>query len=365
MTGRVAVFTLLPCLLLILLQTGCGSNEAQDRLRDYLQRLARPLDANAGPVETPSPTLPPRAESLQLPIEAGSLDGLDFIRLRGCALQDAVARRNSSLGRVAPPSQRLLLELAFLRDAPDCIEYMRSQENEALAALLEENYQRKRAQLPALIFNATLGNREYRDFWRMRGTLKDYPTQTSSEVISALEQVNADVRRWLAGDFSADGGRFELALSDIAGGDGGELLASLRLQDTALSAGNTLISKRLISGPLCTQALKPAAAPVLRNVVSKYFIGQVQPWSAALNQRYHALLTPVSTLEAMLETVIPQRYGQWLRSRDEQLATALEAPARHVRSLQTLLGTCYAEFRKDRPARSIDDPPGPRNNTDM
>ena len=338
------------CLLLCVPVASCSQGGAESRLSDYLQRLARPLDARVeGPQSQPGAT-PPRAESLQIPLEGNSLDGLDFLRLRGCALQTTVARRNSSLGRVAPPSQRLLLELAFLRDAPDCIATLREEGNDALAGLLEEGATSKRAQLPALIFNATLGSREYRDFWRLRGALGEYPARTSSAVISALERVTADARRWLGGDYRADDSRLELALSEIARGDGGELLASLLLQSAYLGNANTLIDESVAGGPLCERDLQPAAAPILRNVARKYFVARIQPWSAALNQRYHALLTPVTELELLLEHTFPADYRRWQQQRDALFEDTLAAPARHVRRLQSLLGTCYAEFRKSQGA---------------
>ena len=86
------------------------------------------------------------------------------------------------------------------------------------------------------VFNATLGNREYRDFWRADAKLGPYPEGTGSEVITALESVTASAKRWLGGDYAADDAVLELALGAIALGDGGELLRALALQDAWLRA---------------------------------------------------------------------------------------------------------------------------------
>lgn len=331
-------------LLALLLLGGCSGEGPEARLADYTQRLARPLGAD---VTAPTPATvspPPRWTSLQLGIETGSIDGLDFLKLRGCALQHTVARRNSSLGRVAPPSQRLILELEFLSQVDDCIDYQTEQGETALAALLAGNAQLKRQQLPALIFNATLGNEEYRDFWRTAPVLNDYPAQTSSVVIDALRQISAAADRWLAGDYRVDGETLELLLADIATGDGGELMSALALQAAHLDSASKLLQDRAQAAALCTGGREPRAAPILRTVVTRFFAGQVQPWSAALGSREHDLLPPVRSLEALLDPVLPADYLSWQTGRDTALDEWSKAPRRHVRAIQALLGSCYREF---------------------
>jgi hypothetical protein len=327
--------------LLAALLSACTGDRQQAVLDDYLARVARPLDVEK-PVPA-TPTLPelPRWTALQLPLRESSLDGLDFLKLRGCALQQTVARRNSSLGRMAPPSQRLLLALDFLRQVDPCIARVASRGESDLAALLTDAQRQKRAQLPAMIFNATLGSEEYRQFWRGDNRLGDYPAGTSSAINLALSRINADVARWLDGDFEAEEPAFELALADISAGDGGELLAALARQASYLDSGSALLRTR---APLCTPALKPGAAAVLRTVARKYFIGAVQPGAAALAQRQHLLLPPVQTLEAQLEAALPEAYRRWRSERGALLAQWTAAPKRHVAAWQALLGSCFSEF---------------------
>ena len=328
----------------VLLLAACTGGGQTSELENYLERLARPLGVAVPPVEVLKSSLPPRAESLRIGLAGSKLDGLDFLRLRGCALQQTVARRNSSLGRVAPPSQRLLLELAFLRDAPACIETLRSDKRGKLAQLIQETATLKQSQLPALIFNATLGNREYRDFWRTTDTPDDYPARTSSLAITALEQITADAIRWMSGDFQADDIAFELALSEIAKGDGGELLAALSLQAAHLNAGNALIARSIAKGPLCRDKTIGGAAPIVRTVVNKFFIGEVQARGASINQRHYSLMKPVVELESLLSAALPEDYKRWRLTREATLAKGTQATKRHVEQLQALLGICYAEF---------------------
>lgn len=328
----------------LLLLCACTGGGQTAELKDYLQRLSRPLGIEAAQVEILATPMPPRAESLRIPLSGSKLDGLDFLRLRGCSLQQTVARRNSSLGRVAPPSQRLLMELAFLRDAPACIDTLLSDGRKELASIISESVTLKRSQLPALIFNATLGNREYRDFWRTTEAPEDYPAQTSSLVITALEQISADAGRWLAGDYQADETDFELALADIAQGDGGELLDALSRQTVYLNAANALIEQRMSKGPLCTDNSQARTAPILRTVVGKFFVEGIQVRAAELNQRYYQLTVPITQLESLLSGVLTADYQRWQEDRRAKLSIDIGAPRRHVDQLQQLLGSCYAEF---------------------
>mgnify|MGYP003626263625 FL=1 len=325
---------------LCLLLAGCGGQRPEAALERYLERLQRTLDQPAPTVELPAlPRLPPRSE-LRLELAGGNLGTLDFLALSGCEVQITIGKRNSSLGLMASPSQRLLLELEFLRLAPACIAHMRTKQRTDLAALLQEAHSLKQQQLPALIFNATLGGPEYRQLWQPPQRLGSYPEQTSSAPLTALAEINASARRWLAGDYTADNMMFEIQLSEVAKADGGYLLKALALQAGWLHAGNELLQARRQRGPLCRGPIRPAAATILRNVIEKFFIGEVQPWSAALGRRQHELLPLVAALEAALDSDLPMAYRQWQSRRDSQLRQWAGAPRRHVEALQAVLEPC-------------------------
>lgn len=325
-----------PVLALVL--AACGSGGPEDALADYAARLARPLDrAVISPEASPLPR-PPRVGKLQLTLEDDSLGTLDFLSLTGCEVQVTIGKRNSSLGRMAAPSQRLLLELEYLRLAPACIRHLRAVDKDELADTLEAAHALKQRQLPARIFNATLGSEEYRRLWSLPNSLGDYPAQTGSAVTTALEAINASSRRWLAGDYSADGSAFELQLSAVARGDGGALLKALALQADWLDAANLLLAQG--DGPLCEGPIRHRAADVLPNVVSRYFAEGIQAWSADLARREQALLPPLRELETTLSSVLPESYRRWRNTRDRQLDAWSGAPRRHVKAIQTLLEPC-------------------------
>ena len=320
---------------------GCSYDDSA-RFQRYLDRLSRPLATGVPAIDEPARLRLPNVGELQLPVAGEKLDALDFLSLSGCRLQVTLGKRNSSLGKFAPPSQRLLLELEYLQFAPECITYLHSQNKTEIAQLLESAYADKLTTLPERIFNATLGSQEFHAFWQRPAHLADYPANTSSAVITALETINTHALRWLSGDFSASNREFELLLSEVAGGDGGALILGLSLQERWLSGANAMIQTRVAAGGFCETGLKPASATIMENVVRKYFIGEIQPVAADLGRRQHQLIPAIESLERTLSSALPENYRRWQAQRQSVLDAAVNAPRRHVAQIKTLLDPCLA-----------------------
>jgi hypothetical protein len=329
-------------LLLAVALTGCGETGPEAALAEYNGRLQRTLEVDPGTLNQLTPALPPRSGELQLDISSGAIGTLDFMALSGCAVQTNIGRRNSSLGRVAAPSQRLLLDLEFLQLAPACIATMNERDETALTTALTEAYDQKKIQLGKRIFNATLGGPEYRQLWRNQAEPATYPANTSSLVVSALEAIDALSTRWLAGDYRADNRQFEIYLSEVAAGDGGELWRALAIQQAWLSLADEMLQIRATQDPLCQPGRQLPEAGILKTVVHKFFIGGVQPHAAALARRYHNLLPPLLALEQQVGGAVPKLYRQWADTRNQQLTRMLTAPRLHVEQIKRLLDPCNA-----------------------
>lgn len=340
---------LLGCYSAMLLLLACQPQGPEAQYSDYLVRLERTLSIEVPEVALPPLPWLPRPGQLRRDIPPSSLDILDFLALRGCALQVAIGKRNSSLGRLAKDSQRLLLELEYLQLAPACIADLREQERNTLADELQYAWLEKRQQLPALIFNATLGGAEYRALWQLPSSPGNYPDGTSSQVITALEAINGHIERWLAGDYQAHNRDFEILLGEVATGDGGALLQALALQEGWLSAADRMLEEKMLRGPLCSAGIRPAAADILPNVVRKVFIGQIQPRSAALGKRQYELLPAIAALERLLVAGVAPDYLAWQHARDSQLTELAAAPRRHVEQLKRILQPCMNVNSTDRP----------------
>ncbi len=241
---------------------GCSGDWPGHTLRGLAEVIS---PAPPGVTAAAGAALPP-PQALRLELAGDSLGALDFLALSGCALQATHGRRSSSLGSRARDSQRLLLDLEYLRLAPACIDLQRARGDRALAKTLQQAWGLKRRQLPAAIYNATLGSDEYREFWeRPAHALSAAPTGADGGAIASLEAINNQVRRWLAGDFRADNREFEILLWQVAAGEGGALLQA------------------------------PSAAPA----------------DAVSNRSDHPLLTPILELEHLLAAVLPPAYREW------------------------------------------------------
>ena len=279
------------CSALLILLDGCQPTEPDTPFEVYLSRT----DSARSITPPDGLKVPPVTVDLQLNIPWGTLDTLDLVSLSGCTVQATIGKRNSSLGRYAKPSQRLLLELEYLQLAPPCIDLLRDHNN-TLANVLDAAWRQRQKQLPALIFNATLGSDEYRSFWLAPRAPGDYPVVSLAVAVSALQRINRHVCRWLSGDYQAQNRDFEVLLSQVAGGDAGALLQALHTQSSGVLAAD------------------PA-------------VGRLQ-----------SRLTLIKTLEAQLASILPLQYRYWMDDRNDRVTAA--APDKFLQPPPSLPQPC-------------------------
>lgn len=327
-------------LVAVALLASCDTDSPQARLENYANRMARVLETQ---IEhrptTPESLVFPRPRTLRFEHQGLSIDLIDYLSLTGCELQRTVARSNDSLGKVAKPSTKLVLHLNFLRLAPKCIERLNARGETKLAGTLARAMTSKREQLPSVIWRATLGSDEYRSFWRRPNNLARYPTQMYAEVDAALVSLTAKADRWMNGDYVVDADSLEAELKRLSAGDGGALLKSLSVQYEILAAIDAAIEQRLDAKPLCYHSAS-ARGNILDNVVRKFFIADVQAWSARVEARRFKLLPKVEALENALSTAEPKAFTIWKKRRDESIARAAIAPKQHAKTLLPLLHQC-------------------------
>ncbi len=331
------------CCAALALLPACQPQGPDAPFSDYVGKLGRAL-AVAAPDKAASIALtPPLATALQLDIPASPVDSLDLLQLSGCAVQANIGKRQTSLGQRAKPSQRLLLELEYLRLAPACISRFRNGNTggkiggntHVLADMLEAAWQEKRAQLPALIFNATLGSDEYRAFWLAAPAPGDYPRSGRDIAAAAMSTINDQTRRWLSGDYRAHNRNFELLLSEVAGGDGGAQLQDWTHQMQWLAAADLMLAHA--GEPWCA---RPSRHAERQRSMASYFSDDIQPLATQAQQRYQRVAEPALALEAQLDATLPPHYRHWMEDRNQHVATLANAPAQHLERLKRLQMTC-------------------------
>jgi len=232
--------------------------------------------------------------------------------------------------------------LEYLRLAPPCISHLRDRNDAALAETLEQAWQLGQQQLPALIFNATLGSDEYRAFWLTTPAPGAYPRVDPDVAVSALGTINHHVRRWLEGNYQAQHRDVELLLSEVAGGDGGALLQALSRQGDWLATADRMLERQRAPDPLCAAGKRDTVAAGLLVDAHRYFNAELQPGIAAMTRRCRERLSGITDLETLLTSALPRRYRSWRDDRNQRFAKLVHAPLQHLQQLRRARQSCTA-----------------------
>lgn len=331
-----------------LLLAACNPfTEARPMMDEYLERLGRVLDVSSAPLPDlpPASPLPRRRERIrELPeIDMGMLD---FLSLYGCELQQVVGEKNSIMGRVMQPLNRLRYEIRFIRAAEACLPEI---EDESLRSELVSAIDTKRAALPLAAWNATWGTREIEQLFTL--TKGYYPvepdTRPVADLVLDVEQLNAMVWQILRGDLA-------VSLEDL--GDihqrwqaeyrAGQLVNSARLLTAALEAGSGIIAGRLSERPLCLNGKPNNESEIVRNFFFAIYIGKIQPWISDVSRARDTLIGGFARLAEQQEAAMDEDFRGWYRRHlsaeaPESLWRQLDqAIQRHTEHWQELLGQC-------------------------
>ncbi|QSP96575.1 DUF3080 domain-containing protein [Marinobacter salinisoli] len=313
---------------------------------EYIERVARVLESEAEFSTVPSPSQMPRRRDRVLPMPELEMGMLDFLSLYGCELQFVVGEKNSVMGRVMQPLNRLRYELRFIEAAQECLP---ETDNEDLAAELADAIDSKKASLPIAVWNATWGAEEVETLFTL--AKGQYPVAAEENPVSDLaldaEQLNEAVSDLLAGRLSVD--------LDFAGGvqqrwqaeyRAGQLINSAVLVATRLNDATSLIRARLDERPLCLNGQPNNQSDIVKSMFFSVYIEQIQPYLSDLQRARVALLEPLARLAEIQKPVMPESFSDWSRthlsqSSEEGVWYQLdEAIATHTQSWQQLLGQC-------------------------
>lgn len=320
---------------------GCGPATPTDTLADYHQRVARVLELPPSvPTITPLPTNPERRQ-LRLPETPLRISLLDFLRLSGCALSESLGRRNSALGKLAPPSQRMHMSREILMDGPQCalqLQAQRPQLAQELATLLEV----KRDERMRIWWNAWITSDEWQDF-----------TSTAALPLSAAEAAPAAISAGLqALTFSRQQGlqwqqqqwpydtdtmefqQRQLSLSQLVGA----WRRSQQLLTVYSHATAALLEQRQQTRPLCPAGRPSARARILHNVFFKFYADVFQRYLSRTDRLGTELLTQLRALPKLVTP--PPAYTTWMAQLQQEHSALTAAHARHVEAWQTTLSAC-------------------------
>ncbi len=329
------------------LLAGCNPfSDARPMMDEYVERVARVLETDPALSGIDAASQLPRRRDRVLTMPDLDMGMLDFLSLYGCQLQYVVGEKNSVMGRVMQPLNRLRYEIRFIEAARECLPEI---EDETLSEELGEAIESKRESLPIAIWNATWGVEEVEKLFTL--AKGDYPVSSEGNPISDLARdvgrLNATVSRLLSNDLSVS--------LDFAGAvqqrwqaehRAGQLINSALLLTARLKDGTALLRQRIEGRPLCLDGKPNNQSDILQNMFFSVYIGKVQPYMSELARARTELIVPFEQLAKMQADVMPENFRTWYQRHLSQgsqpsLWRQLDvAMMNHTRAWQDLLEQC-------------------------
>lgn len=348
MPGKLWFRALIPGVYALLL-AGCNPfSEAEPMMAEYLDRLGRVLDTPVTePASLPDATVMPRRRDRVLEMPELELGMLDFLSLYGCELQFVVGEKNSVMGRVMQPLNRLRYEVRFIQAAEACLPEI--DDDDELKAGLTDAIESKRESLPIAIWNATWATEELeRLFTLAKGY---YPVGEGqapvSDLVNDLQRLERMVESLGAGDLdvSLDGlGAIQQRWQ--AEFRAGQLINSARLLTSYLNAGTGIIQGRLDDRPLCLNGKPNNQSDIVQSFFFSVYIEKVQPYMSDVSRARDTLIAEFSELAAGQSDIMPASFERWYqRHLNQEAEVSLwreldDALATHTRHWQQLLEQC-------------------------
>ncbi|MDE1463924.1 DUF3080 family protein [Spartinivicinus poritis] len=339
-------------LLTALCLSSCNQQPSAEAMMDnYLGRIARTLAIdNKSPQPAPL-KLNLDKRTLKLPLPDVRLDLFDVLAITHCQpLTQKLAERNSALGKVMADTHRFLFEVTLLAAINQCLAHPETQNNNQLVKQLQDWLQQKTAALPATLWNSLFATDEMLLSLSF-STPPLAPNKRRAEgSIAALTFFTAQAKHMpdklthLAPQSAWDQHFQQLYQRRYLG----ELSQATQLAIVNLTTISHWLEQRQKTRPLCPQNKPTPKARILNTVFRKFYIGEVQPYLAHLNQLQVEWQQAMQRLLQQLST--QSAHPIWLRFKREligqpnqpalQLILFKQATKRHARAWEQLLQQC-------------------------
>jgi hypothetical protein len=273
---------------IVFVVTGC-SDQALSLMDDYASRLSRTL---ALEIQDPAPLdlQPlPSITTTRADITDSSISLVELVATRACGLDLLLGERNSSLGKVMSPSQRLKYELAFLTQVQPCLT------NPDIAPDLQQKLAAIASDKAALI------DKHWQNFLQQDETLRQQlhpyrslqdPNSVAgvAETMQALHslltlQKSIAQQNWQ----QASSINPEQALEALYKANTlSQLQQSLRFSQNWLQSLNQQLDGVDLTAQ-CPAGKSSDKAEILNTILLQYFIGKVQVYLAQVDGTYQQL----------------------------------------------------------------------------
>ena len=343
--------SLIPLLCTVLL-LGCDNQQPEQMLETYSARVANSLDMDAEELDLSLPLKLPRyPRRRERIVEVTDLRQgvIEVLNLRHCQLLDLIAERNSSLGKVMPPSKKMVYEISLYSGLRSCLQRLEEIEADPeLIQQIETIFTVKHNELEANLWNGIFTSEAVeRNFSLSEPALplegEDGFSQSRQALIilNQIASLNNNRDNW------SDSGYLDQLESHLHAlyslRYGSRWLRSLTLIVDTLNHTSEVIEKRLKERPLCFKQQTTPKARIVKNVFNKYYAGQLQPYMARIDRQGKEWLALNRNLLGNF-TDIPQpmqAYKNQILAADAPLwLNYIQARDRHILAWQTLLKQC-------------------------
>jgi hypothetical protein len=304
--------------------TGC-SDAAVSLMDDYTKRLGRTL---ALELQDPAPLdlQPlPSITTTRAGIVESSISLVELVATRACGLDLLLGERNSSLGKVMAPSQRLKYELAFLKQVQPCLTHPD----------IAPDLQQKLAVIAS--DKAVLIDKHWQNFLQQDETLRQqlHPYRSLSEPNSvagvaetmqalhsllALQQSIAQQNWQQASSINPEQALEALYKANTLS----QLQQSLRFSQNWLQSLNQQLEQIDLIAQ-CSAGKSSDKTEILNTILLQYFIGKVQVYLAQVDGTYQQLYPLL--LQLYQGTALAQPISQRFEVPNTELKAELK---RHV-----------------------------------
>lgn len=326
---------------------GCGSSKSAERMFDnYLGRLSNSLDVDRVDNLTLVPLMRyPVNRELYITLGPTKINLLDFLKLSSCDLQRHIGQRNSGLGRVLQPSQRLIYEYKFINLGEACLKIL--DDESELYRLLDEALIIKREQLAMVRWNAVFASHEFSVLFSLSAEPLNVEeiTVEPNELYAALE----DIYRYASASVltQSDELALEQAFSVVVSSKRlGEIRHSMQLVNFFLAEADKLLTARLSGRPLCFNEKPNQKFNVVQTVFLKFYINEVQPYIAKLHQQSEPLFKRIERLsdhlnnDKRMSSAFDDFWSVVFANEDSEWQLFNTAIKQHTKNWQQLLTQC-------------------------
>ena len=323
----------------LLALVGCSDGQRlPNSFEEYQKRMFRVLSIKTDPIQPQVNIDFPAVEQRRVTIPTVTIPLRDFYAINGCELAPLIAQRNTALGKVEYPSRRIVYE-AQLRDTlQNCIALIEhdvdESEHNTVKSGLENALTQKRLNFPMTWANLIQNSDNIRlglsfDQRFVQGDETDGFIETT-QALQYLHNIktgkpitHSEIERHLAHIE-----QFRLPA---------RLFRTTRYLITGLTHVNALL-KDHNSDFICATAHDKKQISIFKNVMSQFFIQELQPIASSTN-RYAQVLLPLLT-QIVEDKHINSAMKAFIQNEIDIYGTYKQKFAAHVSELQTLLNRC-------------------------